>query len=184
MRMPVSATWLLLLSVASSACGGLSREPGFQPEELLDWTLRDTSVAYAACTDASRWRDPFEAFEFDRRVVQLSASGTTAQLLNCNGWECLPADPPIILSVSGPTLQYTGSRATAISSAPGCLLNLIEDLHITDLGAEMVETVRYQVHLQGDASACAQLEQEATAAGTTGFGLEGCQVTFTSRGTL
>lgn len=178
---------MLLMSLLAAGCGGPSREPGFEPGELLDWTLSDTVRTDTGCTDAKKWMDAFAGFHFSRRVVQVSETGSTAQLLLCTSYSvvtCAPTDPPITLSVEGGTMQYTGSRAVSISGAPDCLLGLTEDLRITDHGHQMRETVRYQLDLLGDRSQCEAVEADAVATGSNGLGLSGCRITFESDGRL
>ncbi len=178
---------LLLVSLMLWGCGGPAREPGFQPGELLDWTLSDTELSFEDCTDAKTWRDHFAAYDFRRRVVQVSESGQTAQLLICTSWSvstCSPTDPASTLSVDGATMQYTGARASAIAGAPECMLGMAEDLQIVDHGHQMRETVRFQLYLLGEPARCAEVEAGTVAAGTNGLGIDGCRVTFRSNGRL
>lgn len=175
-----------LLLVTATGCG---REPGFQPDEVLDWSIDNFTVNFDACTDNPSWRqlfvDPIQLSEA-RRAVKVSSDALTADMLDCAGLAtsaCKPVEPRVIFTVDGLHLRYAKTTLSDVENST-CKISFGQDIVIEDRGNAMTETFVYSYALEGEAGACAELDAQLAARGTNGIGIDGCTVTVVSEGSL
>ncbi len=175
---------LLLLGAA-----GCAREPGFRPDEVLDWSIQEYTIHYDGCTDSPNWRSSFVSTigrNEPRRAVRLSEDAQTAQMLFCGASPtsaCVPIEPAVVFTVDGHSLRYTKTILQEID-ASACRISFAQSIVIEDRGEEMTETYTYDYALVGEAEPCAEFNGRIAAQGTNGIGIDGCTVTIVSQGVL
>jgi hypothetical protein len=165
------------------ACG--SRKPMDGKGSVIFWTITDSAVNFVGCSDDPKFVSNFTAIavgaSFEYRLAKDGQTATSTSCTSTNPDSCSD-NPDMVFQVAGDELLFSQTLSSTVT--PTCSLQDSRNWDLVDSGQTLGVSISDALSLTGDATACAQVEQQQKAQSPNGKGIQGCIVNYALKASL
>jgi hypothetical protein len=160
------------------ACG--ARKPMDGKGSVIYWTVTDTAVNFVGCSDDPQFQANFTPIavgsNFEYRLASDGQSATSTSCTTTNSNSCTD-NTSMVFQVAGDELLLSQTLNSPVTGST-CSIEDSRNWDLVDSGQSLGITISDALSLVGDATSCAQVQQQQINRSPDKKGIQGCIINY------